>query len=162
MSISQATGALVGQALGSGHPNEARRVLRASIAMSLLVMTTLTAILVGFAEPVIALFGVDPASTLGQFAVTWLTLLGYGMPLAGVYISFVGLFQGAGQTRAPLMINGLAHLVFQVPLSWILGFPLGLGAWGVWVAFPLSFVIKLIAARLLYRRDRWANVGADV
>jgi hypothetical protein len=32
----------------------------------------------------------------------------------------------------------------------------------VWVAFPLSFVIKHIAARLLYRRDRWANVGADV
>jgi len=162
MSIAQATGALVGQALGAGHPKEARRVLRASIVMSLLVMTSLTAILIGLAEPVIALFGVDPASALGQFAVTWLQLLGYGMPIAGAYISFVGLFQGAGQTRAPLVINGIAHLAFQVPLSWFLGFPMGLGAWGVWAAFPLSFVLKLAAAHFVYRSDRWANVGADV
>ena len=162
MSISQATGALVGQALGAGHPREARRVLRASVVMSLAVMTTLTAILVGLAEPVIAVFGVDPSSDLGQFAVTWLKLLGYGMPIAGAYISFVGLFQGAGQTRAPLAINSVAHLVFQVPLSWILGFPLGLGAWGVWAAFPLSFVLKLAAGFVVYRTGRWAKVGADV
>ena len=162
MSISQATGALVGQALGADHPKEARRVLGASMVLSFVVMTSLTAILIAFAEPIIAGFGVDPAGELGQFAVTWLTLLGYGMPLAGVYISFVGLFQGSGATRTPLYINVGSHLVVQIPLSYVLGFPLGLGAWGVWVAFPLVFIIKVVLAAIAYRSGRWARTGATV
>jgi len=162
MSISQATGAMVGQALGADHPREARRVLAASTFLSFLVMTTLTTILVTFADPIIAGFGVDPAGELGQFAVTWLQLLGYGMPLAGIYISFVGLFQGSGATRTPLGINVGSHLVLQIPLSWFLGFPMGLGAWGVWVAFPLCFVLKVALAALAYRSGRWARTGATV
>jgi len=162
MSISQATGALVGQALGAEHPREARRVLWVSMGLSLLVMTTLTTTLIGFAEPIIGGFGVDPAGELGRFAVTWLTLLGYGMPLAGVYISFVGLFQGSGATRTPLYINVGSHLVVQIPLSYVLGFPLGLGAWGVWVAFPLVFIIKVVLAAIAYRSGRWARTGATV
>ena len=97
---------------------------------------------------------------LGVLAVDWIRVLGYGMPIIGVYVAFVGLLQGAGATRTSLRINALVTLILQIPLSAVLGFGGGMGAFGVWLAFPLSSVFKAGLGALAYRRGRWARVGA--
>ncbi|MCB9777032.1 MAG: MATE family efflux transporter [Alphaproteobacteria bacterium] len=162
MSISQAIGALVGNALGAGDSARARAVLRAGLGLCVVVMTTLAVAILFGVDGIISLFEVAPDSTLGGFTATWMRLLGYCMPIVGVYIAFVGLFQGSGATRISLSINALVTLVFQIPLSFVLGFPLGLGAFGVWVAFPLGFVGKAALASWIYRRGGWARTGARV
>ncbi len=162
MSISQAIGALVGQALGADDAGRARSVLRAGMAMSVVVMSSLAAIIVFGAHGIVGLFDVDPAGELGAYCLTWIRLLGSCMPVVGVYIALVGLFQGSGATRLSLSINALVTLVFQIPLSFVLGFPLGLGAFGIWVAFPLGFVGKAILGVFVYRRGSWARLGARV
>lgn len=162
MSISQAIGALVGQSLGAGDTSRARAVVRAGIGMCVVVMTTLAAAILLGAEHIVALFDVDPGGELGAFALTWMRLLGACMPIVGVYIAFVGLFQGSGATRLSLGINALVTLLFQIPLSFVLGFPLGLGAFGVWLAFPLGFVGKAALGIWVYRRGAWARTGAQV
>ncbi|MEY3011640.1 MAG: hypothetical protein RIT45_375 [Pseudomonadota bacterium] len=159
MSISQATGALVGQALGAKLPERARTVLRASLGLNLGIMTSLTALLIGFDHEILAIFEVDPDGTLGRHALEWMHLLGFGMPIAGAHIAYVGLLQGAGATMTSLRINGLVTAL-QIPASWLLGFPLGLGAWGVWAAFPLSFLIKVALSYRAYRSGVWARTGA--
>ncbi len=73
----------------------------------------------------------------------------------------VGMFRGAGQTNTSLYINLVGTLV-QVPLSWALGFPLGLGTWGVWAGFPLSFGVKAALSTSVYLSGRWAKPGTDV
>ena len=40
-----------------------------------------------------------------------------------------------------------------------LGFGLGLGAWGIWAAFPLSFVFRAALGAWVYRIGDWARVG---
>jgi putative MATE family efflux protein len=162
MSISQATGAMVGQALGADNIGEARTVVRASVWLCTGIMTVLAVLILVFVDPIILLFDVEPASVIGQFSSDWIALLGYGMPIVGVYIAFVGLLQGAGFTNMSLRINFFATVLFQIPASWVLGFPLGLGAWGVWVAFPISFVVKAILGWLAYRDEEWARTGIDV
>ncbi len=159
MSISQATGAMVGNALGADNLDEAKAVVRASLALCVAVMTTLAVLIVGADTAIIRLFDVDPASALGGFTADWMLLLGLMMPLAGIYITFVGMFQGAGATRLSLGINAVATLLVQIPLSWLLGFPLGLGAFGVWLAFPLSFVVKVVLGTVEWRRGAWARTG---
>lgn len=158
MSISQATGALVGQALGAHLPERARMVLRASMGLNLAIMTSLTAVLIGFDREMLGIFEVDPDGLLGRHALEWMHLLGYGMPIAGAHIAFVGLLQGAGATMVSLRINGLVTAL-QIPASWLLGFPLGLGAWGVWAAFPLSFLLKVVLSYRAYRAGEWARTG---
>lgn len=160
MAISQATGALVGQALGAGDAEEARRVVRSSVALCFGVMSTLGLAIVLAIDPLLWAFSVDPAGTLGSHARTWMTLLGICMPIVGVYIAYVGTFQGAGATRLSLRINSVATLVVQIPLSWVFGFPLGLGVFGVWLAFPLSFVVKGLWGVVAYRQGSWARLGA--
>lgn len=160
MSISQAAGAMIGNALGAEHVREARRVMWAGIVLCFAVMTPLGLILIGLADPIVVGFGVKADTDMHAFAITWMQLLGWAMPVVGAYIGFGGLFQGSGLTKASLTINAVTTLAIQIPLSFLLGFPLGLGAWGVWAAFPLTFVIKLAWAWLEYRRDRWAVTGA--
>ena len=160
MAISQATGALVGQALGKRDLEEAGRVVRSSIALCFGVMTLLGFGILFLIDPLLLGFAVDPHGALGGYARTWMTQLGLCMPVVGVYIAYVGTFQGAGATRTSLRINAVATLLVQIPLSWILGFPLGLGALGVWLAFPLSFVVKAIWGTFAYRRGDWSKVAA--
>jgi putative MATE family efflux protein len=159
LAISQATAALVGQALGRGTSDEARQVMRASILLCTAIMTALALILVFSAHPIVALFAVPPETPLHDFSVMWLRMLGYSMPLAGWQIAMVGLLQGAGATRLSLRINLLSTLFFQIPVSAILGFALGLGAFGVWLAFPLSFVLRIVLTDRAYRGGTWAKVG---
>lgn len=163
LSISQATAALVGKSLGSGDIQDTKGILRASIILSSATMTFLAIPIVFFAEPIAALFQVPISTPVGAASVTWMKLLGYGMPVVGIYIAFVGLLQGAGATKISLAINSFVTLLFQIPASYILGFPFGLGAWGVWVAFPFAFVLKALLGWAAYRKESWwARVGLRV
>lgn len=161
MSISQATGAMVGNALGAGRVEEARRVIRASVVLCFTVMTALALTILLLASPLVELFDVAAGTPMHGYAVTWMELLGYGMPLVGIYISYAGMLQGAGETMTSLKINAVTTCAVQIPLSWLLGFPLGLGVWGVWAAFPLSFVFKAAWGVVEYRRERWARTGVE-
>lgn len=160
LAISQATGAMVGNALGAGSPADARQVARASVALCTAVMSTLGFTIVGAAHPIVRVFDVASASPLEAYAVDWMRLLGYCMPLVGVHIAFVGVLQGAGATRTSLAINFAGTALFQVPLGALLGFAAGLGAFGVWLSFPLSFVVKAGLGWLAYARGRWARTGS--
>lgn len=162
MSISQAIGALVGQALGAGKPDRAVAVLRSGIGLCVAVMSTIAAVLIFGKAGIVAVFDVDPAGTLGLYAQQWMSLLGWCMPVVGVYIAMVGLFQGSGATRTSLGINATMTLALQIPLSWILGFELGLGTFGVWLAFPLSFIGKAALGSIFVARKGWARTGARV
>ena len=162
MSISQATGAMVGNALGAGNVALARAVVRSSVILSAAVMTTLAVVIIALVEPIVTIFDVEPGGPLWTYTIRWIELLGYAMPIVGIYIAYVGLLQGAGFTNLSLRINVIATVAFQIPLSYVLGFTFGLGPWGIWVAFPLSFGIKAVLGYLAYRKGDWALVGRDV
>lgn len=161
LSVSQATGAMVGNALGAEDVLEAKSVVRASIVLCTAIMSTLAILIIVGAEPIVRIFDVAAGTPLMDYSVQWMELLGWGMPIVGVHIAFVGMFRGAGRTNTSLYIN-LAGTILQIPLSWVLGFPMGYGAWGVWLGFPLSFILKAMAGTWMYRRGDWARPGARV
>lgn len=160
MSIGQATGAMVGNALGADNPDEARAVARAAMRMCMGVMTSLGVVFIVFAEPMLALFDIQAGTPLARYAVQWIQLLGLTMPAVAIYIALVGVFQGSGATRISLRINMIAT-VLQIPLSAVLGFTMGLGTFGVWFAFPLALALKSVLGVVDYRRGAWAQVGAS-
>ena len=160
MSVSQATAAMVGQALGSNDVPRANAVVKAGVLLSTAIMTTLGLAIIAGAQPITALFALEPGGDLQELTVLWMQLLGYGMPIVGVWIAFSGMLSGAGFTNTSLKIN-LFATTLQIPLSWLLGFPLGFGPMGIWLAFPLSFVVKAALGWVAWKRQTWAKVGAD-
>ncbi len=158
LSVSQATGAMVGNALGARNVAEAKQVVRASVVLCTSIMSVLGLLIIAGAEPIVRIFDVESGTPLMSYSVMWMKLLGYGMPIVGVQIALIGLLRGAGATGTSLRINFVGTML-QIPLSWLLGFPLGFGAWGVWAAFPLSYVLKVMLSVLAYRSGAWAKVG---
>ncbi len=160
MSIAQALGAMVGNALGAEKVQEARRVMWVGTTMCFGLMTPLGFLLIGLGGTIVTWFGIQTGTPMHGFAIDWMQLLGWSMPFVSIYIGISGLLQGAGYTRANLIINAATTFVIQIPLSAVLGFALGLGAWGVWAAFPLTFMAKMLWGYAEYRRDRWVKTGA--
>jgi MATE family multidrug resistance protein len=159
LGVSMACAAMVGQALGAGRVDEARAVTRAAVRLCVVLLVALGALFIVFAEPIVGLFDATPGSRLHELAVEWIRILGVGMPIFGGHLGLTGAFQGAGATRTTLGINLVSTVLLQIPLGVILAFPLGLGVTGVWLSFPLGFILKLALEIIAYRRGAWAKVG---
>lgn len=159
LSISQATGALVGQALGKGDTQATRRITAASVKLCSLVMSTIAIFLLIFSTDVVALFGVQPNTQLETLSVLWMLLLGCAMPVVGLTVTLFGVFQGAGATKLSLRVNALVTFLVQIPLAITLGHWLELGAFGVWASFPIANAFKAIIGTVLYFQGSWEKVG---
>ena len=122
------------------------------------IMTAVAIVLLAGAAPIVAIFDIPLDTPLANLSIEWMRILGAGMPIVGVHIALIGMLRGAGATGTSLRIN-IVGTALQVPLSWLLGFPLGLGPFGVWVAFPLSFVIKMLLGIAAYRKGDWVHLG---
>jgi putative MATE family efflux protein len=126
LGIAQATGAMVGQALGAGDPDRARAVTRASMVLCAAIMWLLALGIVIASYPLVAIFDVKSGTPLEAYAVEWMRLLGLAMLPAAINIALVGVLQGAGATRLSLRINIWTTLAIQIPLAALLGFGFGL------------------------------------
>ena len=160
LSVAQATGAMVGNALGAHDIPQARAVVRASVILCTAIMTIICIVILAGARPLVAVFDIESGSPLATLSVTWMRVLGYGMPIVGVHIAMVGMLRGAGATRTSLTIN-IIGTALQIPMSWLFGFPLGMGPFGVWLAFPISFTLKAVLGVAAYHRGHWARSGAS-
>ena len=162
LGIAQATGAMVGQALGAGDIDKARSVVRSSMLLCAVIMWGLALAIVLAAHSLVGIFDVKEGTQLEIYAVEWMRLLGLAMLPAAINIALVGMLQGAGATRASLRINIWTTLALQIPLAALLGFGFGLDEFGVWLSFPLSFVAKAAGTYLAYRSEKWAVTGVSV
>jgi putative MATE family efflux protein len=162
LGVGQAIGAMVGNALGAHQEIEARQVVRSGVLLSTGIMTSIgLAIIVG-AVPIVALFDVDPATDLGRYSILWIRILGFAMPVVGVQVALMGMLRGAGATNTSLIINIIGSLIIQIPLSWCLGFVLGWGALGIWLAVPLSFALRMFLGIGAYKHGAWAQSGSSI
>jgi len=159
LSIAQATGAMIGQSLGAGNVPRAKEIVRASQALCFAIMTALAVIIWIAAHPVFSIFTEKRGGPFEDYTVEWMRMLGYAMLPSAVNISFLGLFQGSGATMTSLRINVMSTLAIQVPLSYVLGFTAGLGAFGVWLSFPIALAAKAGFQYIAYRQGKWAVTG---
>jgi Na+-driven multidrug efflux pump len=159
LGVAQAVGALVGNALGAHDVREARAVTRAGIVLASSIMGVIGLALTLARELIARAFDLQPGSALFDYTLAWMLILGSSLPLVGVNVGLVGALRGAGATIASFSINLVATLAFQIPLQAIFAFVLGWGALGVWLAFPVAYVLRIGLAASVYRRGRWARVG---
>ena len=127
LGISQATAALVGQALGASDVERAKKIVRASVIFCVVTMSALALAVIIAAFPIVGIFNVESGTKVETYAVQWMRILGYGMPVVGWHIALVGLFQGSGATRTSLRINTVGTLLCQIPLGYLLAFPIRAG-----------------------------------
>jgi putative MATE family efflux protein len=159
LGIAQATGAMVGQALGAKDVARAKQVFRSAVLLCMAIMTLLAFGIVIASYPLVHIFDVASGSSLESYSVQWMRLLGYAMLPTGLNVALMGLFQGSGATKTSLAMNFWGTMAVQVPLAIVFAFALDLGAYGVWLSFPVSIVAKCVFGIVAYRGGKWAVTG---
>lgn len=154
VALGQSASVLVGNGIGAGFQQRARRTAMAAIIA-----------VVGFECLTTILFLSSPRllAELCTSDVVVISIAATLIPIAGVFQLFDGLqavaagtLRGAGDTHAPMYINLVGYWMFGVPVSVFLAFHLEGGAPGLWwgSAAGLCVVATLLLLRVRHRFSR--------
>jgi MATE family multidrug resistance protein len=151
LGVGAAAAVRVGHAIGRGDPPGARRAARVAMLVGVGFMTTTAAAMLAAPRALAALYTTDAAVIAVAAAL---------IPLAGVFQVFdglqavsLGVLRGAGDTRAPMLINLFGFWLVGLPLGSWLCFGRGMGARGLWwgLVAGLATVAVVLAARVRRR-----------
>lgn len=123
---------LVGQQIGAGNFEEARKYAKLSTQFTVVCMTLLGLVLFFFGDWAAAFFTNDP-EVINDIG-TALKISGVFQPFLAVLMVLTGSFQGANNTKFPMYLTAFGMWAIRTLLVYLLGIQLGWGLAGVWLS----------------------------
>jgi putative MATE family efflux protein len=151
--MSNAAATLVGQNLGARKPERAERSVWMAGFYNMLFLGTVGLLFILLARPVVGLFTTD--ATITPFATDCLRFISCGFLFYAYGMVVTQAFNGAGDTLTPTIINFFCFWVWEIPVAYVLAWPLGLGPRGAFLAITTAFSALAVIAVLVFRRGRW-------
>jgi putative MATE family efflux protein len=151
--LANAAATMVGQNLGARLPERAEASVWRACWMNVGFLGTIGLSFALSAPQIVALFGVDEATA--GYAVQGLRIMGAGLVFDAFGMTLTQAFNGAGDAWTPTWLNLICFWMWQIPLAWILAFPVGLGPMGIFLAATLAYGTLAAASAALFRRGRW-------
>ena len=158
--ISLAATVRVGQAVGRRDAAGTRLAGLAALGLAAAFMAAMTLMVIASRHTVPLLFLGAVAATAADTVALASTLLVLGATFSitdGVQSVAAGALRGLNDTRVPLVIAAFSFWVAGFAMSYVLGFPLGFGAVGVWTG--LSIGTGVYALLLLWRFHALTRAG---
>lgn len=156
--ISSASTTLVGQSIGAGRRDIAKRFTSTAIFLGVSVMS-LTAILMFAGAP--AMFRMLTSSPdVRALGTDILRIEAFAEPLYAASIVCTGALRGAGDTFIPGMLNLVSMWGVRITLSVILVPYLGL--YGVWIAMAFELCVRGLLYLIRVYRGKWLQKKIDV
>ena len=152
-SIAGAT--LVGQHLGAGNPNQARRAGWGAMRLSIVSMTFFGILIAFFAEP-LARYMIDNDEVV-RLSVVFIWLLGSMQPLMAIEFSLGGALRGAGDTKTPLVITLTCLLFIRVSLALIF-YMLDASIEVIFSTLVADYVVKGFLYVARFKSNKWMNI----
>lgn len=149
--IADAATTLVGQSLGAGRRDLARRFARITVGMGMAVMT-----LMGVAMYIAAPLMMDlmtPVAEIRSLGIMALRIEAFAEPMFAASIVAYGVFVGAGDTLVPSAMNLGSIWIVRLTLAALLAPVMGLR--GVWVAMCIELCFRGVIFLMRLRSDRW-------
>ena len=147
---------LVGQNLGAKDPDRAEQSAYKALKNGTLWMVVMGVAFLIWRGPLIRLFTNDP--DVWQPAEMCLTFIAFGQPLLAVSVVLASALRGAGDTRATLVMTFAGIWIMRVGLGYLLGIVLGLGLFGMWIAWFSDFAVRAVLVTLRFRTGRWKTL----
>lgn len=141
----------VGQAVGRGDWNGARRAgwMALLVGTSFMAVAALSFLVIPV--PLLRLFTVDRGIlTLGT---SLLAVAAAFQLFDGIQGVSTGILRGLGDTRTPMVANLLGHWVFGLPLGYALCFAWRWGVVGLWMGLSSGLTLVAIALLLVWARQ---------
>ncbi len=158
---------LIGQNLGSGRPDEARRCGWTALGLGTLVMSGMGIFFFVMAEPMFRFFcplpGQQPIIDQG---VPVLRMVAFAMPPLACCIILAQALRGAGDTLVPVAFTLVGFFVVRIPLAWWLTtHSVQIGPWtiepglmGAWMAMFADIIVRGGFFFARFRYGKWDKI----
>jgi MATE family multidrug resistance protein len=154
LGLSSAATVRAGRAWGRRDREALRLAALAALGLSAVMVALTVALLIGFREGLVGLF-VDPADPLRAVIIALgaqLLIVAAFFQLAdAAQVMALGLLRGVQDTRVPMIHAVFSYWLVGMPCAYVLGFPMGFGALGIW----WGLVVGLVLAGVLMMVRFW-------
>ncbi len=151
--IASAATTLVGQSLGAGRKDLARKFARLSVLLGMMMMSFGAVLMFVLAPQVFAMLTPDPA--VQELGARCLRVEAFAEPLYAASIVCAGALRGAGDTLVPSLANLVSVWGVRITASVILAPRFGL--MGVWVAMCGELCFRGILFLIRLFREKWLS-----
>ena len=151
LGVAQATAVRVGNAIGAGDGDGARRAASSGLILGAGFMVLTALLFIGMPRMLARAYTSVEGVLL--LAATLIPIAGFFQVFDGLQVVAAGVLRGAGDTRAPLVVNILGFWLVGLPTSLVLGFRLGFGPQGLWwgLVAGLFAVAAFLLARVAFK-----------
>lgn len=158
MSIGAVLATFVGQNLGAGNTERARKAFHTAMKLSTLFSSALTIIGMLIITPFIHLFVPNASMQLMELTKEY----AFFALLCGVFMGWYinlndGVFNGSGHTNYTFILSMMRLWAFRIPMILLFHRFTNLGITGIWLAMLLSNIFECILAQAIYLRHRWEH-----
>lgn len=154
--LSGAAATLVGQNLGAKEPGRAEEAVWLTTRYNVIFMSSVTGIYLIFNKQLAGFFTENPEVRDVAAQGLWVIVLGYVFFAVGMVLTQA--FNGAGDTKTPAWINIVVLLCMEVPLAYLLAFPLGMKYLGIFIAIAICHSLHALVSLYFFRKGKWKTM----
>ena len=152
--ISLAMLPVIGQAIGAGKPDEARRLGRKLLAIAYVLMLGTNLLVYIFLPQLSGLYGLTAETTaVVHDLLLWHCIFASLFYPAGFCIP--AALRAAGDVRYPMVISVASMLAFRVGLSFVFVRGFGLGVVSIWMAIFVDWGFRAVLFGLRFHSNIW-------
>lgn len=148
MALSTTMSAFVGQNIGAGNMERAKRAYSVSRNMSVLMMMAGLVILFPMRKQLVGIMSNDGKTVA---AVKYIAVVLITLPGLALYQNYIGVFNGSGNTVLTLFMSFVWLWVLRIPMLLAVGRMYTDNSGAIWIVMGISNVLAAAAGHLLYR-----------
>ncbi len=143
----------IAQNIGANNIPRAKEAFRTCMTLVVSMMTIGALLIVPFRMTLVTLFNPDPVTV--EYAAEYTLFLHLGLPLMGIFQTFLSTFQGSGETKYSLYMALTRLWIIRIPLVLAFMYLTDLGPLGVWYAMLISNIIIVFVGWYFYTKVRF-------
>lgn len=152
LGIGLAASTRIGNLIGEGRPQAARRSARCAFSLGAGVMLLAGAVFYLGRDFLPTLYTKPEDLEVRELAALILPIAAAFQVFDGIQVVGSGVLRGAGRTRPAALFNLIGYWPLALPLGWYLTFPAGMGLPGIWWGLALGLAAVATALVVYWKR----------
>lgn len=151
--ISSIVAIYIAQNVGARNIIRAKQSFKTGMTLAVGLMTIGALLIIPFRFILVGLFNHDPSTI--ALSAEYTLYLHIGLPLMGIFQTFLSTFQGGGDTKFSLIMAVTRLWIFRLPMVLYAMNYTSLGPAGIWYSILLSNILIVFVGIFLYSKMRF-------
>lgn len=147
---------LVGQNLGAGQTDVAKRAGWLTMKLAIVFMSVMGVLLFVFAEPIVGFFTNEPVVIEAGARV--LRIMAFAQPLMAIARVAAGALRGAGDTKYVMFGTGISIWIARLSLAFVCVKVFNWGLVGAWIGMFADQAVRAVFFGIRYYRGKWQHI----